>query len=116
MVEGFEGESGNPGYSSQVAGMIAMSGNMADISRIKTGDPVIMCIHSNTDYTVRIDTQVSPFGTAYGSRPIIARAIEVNIKNKFIEIEGGTHTAPIKPDCTTCFDEILQFIWENIGE
>lgn len=114
--EGFEGESGNPGYSSQVAGMIAMAGNMTDISRIKTGDPVIMCIHSDTDYTVRINTQVSPFGTAYGSRPIIARAKEVNIKNQFIEIEGGTHTAPIKQDCPTCFDEILQFIWENLGE
>jgi len=114
--EGIEGESGNPGYSSQVAGMISMAGNMADISRIKAGDPFIMCIHSDTDYTVRIDTQQSPFGTAYGSRPIIARATEVNIKNRFIEIKGGTHTAPIKPDCPSCFDEIIKFIGENLRE
>ncbi|MCK5820616.1 MAG: hypothetical protein KAH17_01975 [Bacteroidales bacterium] len=112
--EGLEGRSGNPGYSSQVSGIIAMAGNMSDLSRIKTGDPPIMCIHSDTDYTVRIDTQSSPFGTAYGSRPIIAKALEVNIKTHFIEIKDGTHTAPIKPDCPTCFDEILQFIWENL--
>ncbi|MEA1876993.1 MAG: alpha/beta hydrolase [Bacteroidota bacterium] len=114
--EGLEGESGNPGYSSHVSGMIAMAGNMADISRIKTGDPIIMCIHSDTDYTVHIDTEEGPFGTAYGSRPIIARAKEVNIKNQFIEIEGGTHTAPIKPDCPTCFDQIIRFIGENLWE
>ncbi len=110
---GFEGDSGNPGYSSQVSGMISMAGNIADLSDIMPGDPIIMCIHGSNDAIINIDSQARFFGTVYGSRPIIARAQEVGLVNKFIEIPDGEHTTPIKPACPTCFDEIISFLWSS---
>lgn len=111
--DGFEGNSGNPGYSSQVSGIISMAGNIVDLSDIQPGDPIIMCIHGTDDAVISIDSQARFYETVYGSRPIIARAREINLTNKFIEIENGQHTTPIKPACPTCFDEILKFLWQN---
>ncbi len=113
--EGFDGNRGSPGYSSQVTGMIALAGNMAELNRMQNGDPVILCVHSTEDYTVRIDSQASAFGMAFGSRPIIDRAHDVGIINRLIEIEEGTHTTPIRQECPSCYDQVIRFIWENLG-
>lgn len=116
MIEygGFEGNSGNPGYSSQIKALIAMAGNTVHVKAIQPGDPALLCIHSTTDFTVRIDTQATPFGLAFGSRPLIQQAARMGLASKIIEIEGGTHTAPIKPDCPSCFDEVIGFIFDKL--
>jgi len=109
-LSGFDGSSGNPGYSSKVKGIIAMAGNMIDLSRINVGDPPILCISSDIDNTVNIESQNSHFGIAYGSRPIISQAQSVGLDATLIELLNGFHTDPIKPHCTTCYGQYLDFV------
>ena len=59
---------------------------------------------------VNIESQMSDFGIAYGSRPIIDRALSVGIEARLVEITNGFHTDPIKPSCTSCYGEMLTFL------
>ena len=109
-LSGFDGNSGNPGFSSEVKGIIAMAGNMNDLSRINADDPPILCVSSDIDNTVNIESQMSHFGIAYGSRPIIAQALSVGLDATLIELPNGFHTDPIKPHCTSCYENMLNFV------
>ncbi len=55
-IGGIAGKSGNPGYSSKVAGVISYSGTIGDTSWIEAGSAPILLIHDTGDATV-------PFGT-----------------------------------------------------
>ncbi len=46
------GHSGNPGFSSRVAGAVSVSGNEPDSSRIEPGDPPIVMFHALDDPTI----------------------------------------------------------------
>jgi hypothetical protein len=106
---GIDGDNGNPGYSTHVRALVALSGNMIELSRINSGDPPVLCIHSDPDNVVSFTSQNSHFGQAYGSKYISERASDVGIPNQLIVLENETHTAPIKPACTSCYDRILEF-------
>ena len=54
---GLEGESGNPGYSSEVSGILPVSGAMGDSDWIDAGDTTPACMfHGDADLTVTIDS------------------------------------------------------------
>ncbi len=106
---GIDGNNGNSGYSTKVRALAALSGNMIELSRINAGDPPVLCIHSDPDNVVSFTFQNSHFGPAYGSKYIIEQASQVGIPNQLIILENETHTAPIKPACTSCYDRILEF-------
>lgn len=55
---GIEGESGNPGYSSEVAGIVSISGAIADTSWIKPGDEPVCLFHGTGDTTVPFDSDM----------------------------------------------------------
>ena len=55
-VGGFEGLSGNPGYSSKVKGVINLAGGVGDTTWLNTGDVPIVSAHGTAD-------DVIPYGT-----------------------------------------------------
>ena len=110
---GIEGNSGNEGYSSDITGLIAMAGNMTGLSSIKSGDPALFCIHGTADTSISIDSEETDFGTAFGSRPLIARAEEVGIPWKFLELQGHNHLFVTEQTYAGIFDEVVQFIYDN---
>jgi hypothetical protein len=84
---GVEGNSGTPGYSSEVLGVLSYSGAIGDSAWINTGDAPIISVHEDGDDVVPYDTrEVSVSGfptglTASGSRDVHARARNVGLNN-----------------------------------
>ncbi|HEY4799712.1 MAG TPA: alpha/beta hydrolase, partial [Bacteroidia bacterium] len=52
VVGGFEGSSGNPGYSSKVKAIVNLAGAIGDSSWINTGDIPMVTLQGNNDNTV----------------------------------------------------------------
>lgn len=64
---GVEGNSGNPGYSSKVAGVISYSGTIGDSSWIEAGDVPCIMMHDSIDGTVPLGTgEINALGFATG--------------------------------------------------
>ena len=55
---GIEGISGNPGYSSKVAGVISYSGTIGDTNWIEPNDVPIVMFHDSVDNTVPLGTGI----------------------------------------------------------
>ena len=94
---GIEGNSGNPGYSSQIRGVINVAGAIGDTAYITAGDEPCMLFHGDADNTV-------PYGSALiylvgtypllqvdGSYSINARLDQLGIENCFETYEGQDH-------------------------
>lgn len=92
---GLEGNSGNPGYSSEVAGVFSYAGALADTNWLKAGDPPFMTTHSENDGTViyGYGPPVNSFTlpSLYGSAPLKVRADNVGVENDFYSYTGGAH-------------------------
>ena len=96
MGGGLEGESGNPGYSSQVAGIFNVSGALKDASWMQAGDENLVSIHGTADGTV-------PFGTGSvnlmgfpvtdvdGSATLHDEAEDIGLTHCFITLDGAGH-------------------------
>jgi poly(3-hydroxybutyrate) depolymerase len=97
MGGGLEGNSGNPGYSSKVNGIVNICGALGDTAWMSPGDAPILSFHGTNDGTV-------PYGSATiylagsfpllvvdGSSSITAQAINLGIENCFETFEGADH-------------------------
>ncbi len=93
---GLEGNSGNPGYSSEVAGILNLCGAIADTSWITEGDIPIVSVHGSADSTV-------PYGSAplglfgldlplHGSSSIHDYVADKNMDHAFLPFPGAGHT------------------------
>jgi hypothetical protein len=93
---GLEGNSGNPGYPSNVNGVISLCGAIGDTSWIQPGDVPLVFMHGNVDQTV-------PYGSALiyifgfpildvdGSASIKQRADNIGLQNAFHTWWGADH-------------------------
>ena len=95
---GLEGESGNPGYSSEVSGILPVSGAMGDSDWIDAGDTTPACMfHGDADATVTIDSATFVlFGlinvtTIEGSNYIAERMDEVGVEHCYHVTPNGGH-------------------------
>lgn len=93
---GLEGTSGNPGYSTDVAGVINLCGAVARYGWIEAGDVPMVSLHGDDDGTVpygRGQASVSGFPIMYldGSRMIDAQATAIGVESKFYTHYGGGH-------------------------
>ena len=95
---GLEGESGNPGYSSEVAGILPVSGAMGDSDWVDAGDTTPACMfHGDADLTVTIDSATFVlFGlidvtTIEGSNFIADRMDAVGVEHCYHVTPGGGH-------------------------
>jgi len=94
---GLEGESGNPGYSSEIKAVVNIAGALADTSWIHAEDEPVLLFHGTNDGTVPFDYELLYFlGTipiveVAGSNAIAARAEEVGLTYCFEIHEGYGH-------------------------
>jgi para-nitrobenzyl esterase len=94
---GIEGDSGSPGYSSELLSIFSISGAIGDVAWISEGDIPVVSTHGTNDGTV-------PFGTGYvqlsginvtvvdGSEIIHSTTDLLGIDNCFHTFPGAGHT------------------------
>ncbi len=96
MGGGLEGESGNPGYSSDVAGVFNVSGALKDADWMETGDVNLVSVHGTSDGTVPYGTgNVSllgfPVTEVDGSATLHEQAEDIGLVHCFTTIDGAGH-------------------------
>ena len=96
MGGGLEGESGNPGFSSEVAGIFNVSSALKDANWMQPGDAPLVSVHGTDDGTV-------PYGSGSvallgfnvtevdGSATLHERAEEIGLTHCFVTIDGAGH-------------------------
>ncbi len=100
MSGGLEGESGNPGYSSEVAGIFNICGAIKDADWIQSGDEPVVSVHGTADATVPFGSGAVtllgfPVAEVDGSATVHERAEEIGLTHCFLAIEGAEHVAHI---------------------
>ncbi len=98
MAGGLEGESGNPGYSSEVLGVINVAGALKTAEYISEGDVPLVSVHGTADGTVPfgsdwITLSGFPIAEVDGSSIIHAAAEENGVSSCFTILEGADHVA-----------------------
>ena len=69
----FEGSSGNPGYSSQIQGVISNWGAIGDTTWMSSGNVPVYCVHGTEDATVYYDQIPADGPFLHGSKFIFER-------------------------------------------
>jgi para-nitrobenzyl esterase len=94
---GIEGNSGNPGYSSNVRAVINIAGALGDTAWINSGDEPVLNFHGTADQTVPYGSATIvllgtyPLLTVHGSASIDTRVDQLGITNCFEIHEGQGH-------------------------
>lgn len=98
---GVEGLSGNPGFASNVAGVINICGALRDTSWMKPGDTPIISFHGDQDQTVPYGTDmisllgVYPLLIVNGSHSIHLKAADIGLDHCFWNYPAQDHTPHI---------------------
>ena len=108
---GFEGTSGNPGYSSKVKGVINMSGGLYKADWIDAGDASFVSYHGTADNVVPYDMgpNVYNFSTE-GSAACTRQAQKVRVPSYLYTVQGGGHSEIYGP---TYFADLFNFLREG---
>ena len=102
---GFEGNSGNAGYSSAVKGCISMSGALYRKEYLDTGDVPFASYHGTVDNIVPYDYGFNVYGfTTDGSAACHRRAFQLGIQSILVTANGGGHTDIYPPNTTYAAD------------
>jgi len=95
QLGGLEGTSGNPGYSSNVKGVLNGCGALARYSWLEASDVPVASVHGTNDATVKYNRGIVNPGTPLmyldGSRMIHERACAVGVENQFYTFLGAPH-------------------------
>jgi len=101
LTGGIEGNSGNPGYSSEVKAIINMCGALGDTAWIKAGDEPVLNFHGTNDGTVPYGSDeisllgLYPLLKVHGSFSVNDKAVQVNIPSCFEIYEGQNHVPAV---------------------
>ena len=111
---GTEGDSGNPGYSSTVRGVINIAGSLYDADMVDANEPVLFSVHGTADDIVPYEIGKSGNSdvTTEGSGLIHQRAAKVGLINQLVTVEGGDHFAFF--GCMDCHKKLRSFVFENL--
>ena len=119
---GLEGTSGNPGFSSDVAGVINLCGALARYGWIETGDVPFVSLHGDADPTVPYNrgiASVSGFAIMYldGSRMLSEHAATVGVQSNFYTHYSGGHVvyAASVPYMDTTVNFVRDFLIDQMG-
>lgn len=95
QLGGLEGSSGNPGYSTQIQGVINLCGALAKYVWLQAGDVPMVSVHGTADGTVKYNRGIVNPGTPLmyldGSRMLHERACAVNVSSSFYTLPGAGH-------------------------
>ncbi|TVR76137.1 MAG: T9SS C-terminal target domain-containing protein [Chitinophagaceae bacterium] len=115
-----EGESGNAGYSSSVAGVFNISGGIHKLDWMEVGDVPIVSVHGDSDNTVPYgfgDVGVGGINltTLHGGFDINEHAPTLDIRSALYTYGGGGHEAPIIADSlNTTFTFGADFLYDEV--
>lgn len=93
---GLDGNSGNPGYSHHVNGVINLCGALGDSSWIETNDIPFVSLHGNADQTVPYNTAMIyvvsyPVMVVDGSSSLKVRSANTGTQNPYYQFNGADH-------------------------
>ncbi|HWY38181.1 MAG TPA: T9SS type A sorting domain-containing protein [Bacteroidia bacterium] len=92
---GLSGNSGNPGYSERVKGVINLCGALAIYGWLEAGNLPFCSMHGTIDATVKYNRGIVNPGTPLmyldGSRMLYAQAVALGVQNKFYTWLGADH-------------------------
>lgn len=114
-IGAIEGNSGSPGYSSDVVACWSMSGAIGDTSWIQPGDQPCISLHEEGDAVVPYGTQeVSVIGIptgliASGSSDVHRRLDHLGIPNCFLSYPGADHVGYLTYDTEHAFGAVARF-------
>lgn len=111
---GVNGDSGNPGYSSHVKGVLNISGSIHLANMIDANEPILFSVHGTADEVVPFKVGNSGYSwvRTEGSGLVNDRADQVGLLNKLIALENGDHAAYFY--CDSCQVEMRKFVFENL--
>jgi dienelactone hydrolase len=118
---GLEGDSGNPGFSSKVAGVINLCGALGEAEWLEPGDVPLVSMHGTEDDVVPYDSDtVRILDINYpvdGSAAIHRRALEVGVKSALYTWFGAGHTPFVSDPAymDTTFNFTRDFMSEYYG-
>lgn len=113
---GIEGNSGSPGYSSEVLACYSFSGAIGDTTWIVPGDKPLASVHEVGDgvvpyYTQEVSVVGIPTGLiASGSHDIHIRFDHVDVPNCFLSYPGNGHVGYMQSDPQTALGFVGQFM------
>jgi para-nitrobenzyl esterase len=101
-VGGVEGNSGSPGYSWKVKGVINLCGAISDTLWLQPNDPMVVSVHGTADDLVPFYFDSTLAGTQveallFGSGDIHNRANRIGLKNYLKAFQGAGHVPFILP-------------------
>ena len=116
-IGGMEGNSGNPGYCSDVTGVFSFAGGIADTSFIDPNDPPLYASHSLLDLTVTFGKGRPLGGLApidlYGSGSLIRNMKSKGIYTQFDSFGGAAHPPHSNPlRLTSTKDHLAEFLYD----
>lgn len=118
---GVEGNSGNPGYSSKVHGVIDFSGTVGQMGWINWGEPPLVGLHDLGDQTVPYGSGPVSLGgfptglDAHGTGSIIKRLDTLGIPNAEKTYPGSGHVAYLQGSQQE-WDEAVDFAKDFIAD
>lgn len=124
---GPEGNSGNPGYSTKVKGVIDLCGGIADTVWIMPGDPLLVGVHGTADSTVAcyfdsVFASTHPESLLFGGGDIKTRMDNLGSNYSLYLFQGVDHVPyilpiPFLPPASTYMDStvsiIRDFLYQN---
>jgi para-nitrobenzyl esterase len=118
---GLDGNSGNPGYSSTVKGVLNGCGALARYSWLEAGDVPVCSVHGTNDGTVKYNRGVVNPGTPLmyldGSRMVHERACAVGVENKFFTFANAPHVPYVSSNAymDTTINFFRDFMLDRLG-
>lgn len=118
---GLTGNSGNPGYSSSVKGVINLCGALAKYHWLEAGDVPLVSLHGTADNTVKYNRGQANPGVPLlyldGSRMLYERAVQVGVENPFYTFAGAGH---VPHNSSTAYEDttihvIRDFLIDQLG-
>lgn len=113
---GLEGSSGNPGYSSNVRGVINIAGSLHSAKFVEADEPVLYSAHGTNDQIVPYELGSTGETTVEteGSYLIHRQADLIGLPNYLHTFERGNHASFFF--CQDCLKEVSQFVTEHLSQ
>ncbi len=118
---GVNGNSGNPGYSTNVRAVISIAGGLFNKNLINVGEPMLLSIHGEADevmpYCVGTfnDQLGNPAFYLEGPCSYHHRALDWGITNELLILDNGNHNSPFSNEWrSTVEQKIIDFLFLNV--
>jgi hypothetical protein len=122
VLGGFEGNSGNPGYSTAINGVLNFAGAVGDSAWINTGDEPMITVQGNNDATVpyckaMIYVSGFPIMIVSGGGAMNIRCNNVGVYNPIHTFFGQGHSADVSPVTNLDTTIVLgsDFVYKYLG-